>query len=76
MPEAEQPNIDRLREALHQRAAEWKAQLREEPKVARLLLRPAGGAADVVGCGGARGRVDRMGNDDFPGVIGRFHLYM
>ena len=32
-------NIDRLREALTQRAAERRATLREEPKVARLLLR-------------------------------------
>ena len=35
----EQPNIDRLRDALTQRAAAWKATLRSEPKVARLLLR-------------------------------------
>lgn len=35
----EQPNIERLREALEQRAAEWKQTLRQEPKVARLLLR-------------------------------------
>ncbi len=35
----EQPNIERLRDALTQRAAEWKATLRSEPKVARLLLR-------------------------------------
>ena len=33
------PNIEKLREALHQRAAQWKADLRDEPKVARLLLR-------------------------------------
>jgi DNA invertase Pin-like site-specific DNA recombinase len=33
------PNIVRLRDALTQRAAEWKVTLREEPKVARLLLR-------------------------------------
>ena len=32
-------NIERLRDALTQRAAEWKATLRSEPKVARLLLR-------------------------------------
>ena len=35
----QQPNIERLRDALTQRAAEWKATLRAEPKVARLLLR-------------------------------------
>jgi hypothetical protein len=33
------PNIDKLRDALHQRAEQWKAELRAEPKVARLLLR-------------------------------------
>jgi site-specific DNA recombinase len=33
------PKIEELREALTQRAAEWKATLRAEPKVARLLLR-------------------------------------
>ena len=38
-PRREQPNIERLREALTQRAAQWKADLRTEPKVARLLLR-------------------------------------
>jgi hypothetical protein len=35
----EPPNIERLREALTQRATEWRAALRSEPKVARLLLR-------------------------------------
>ena len=35
----EQPNIEKLRDALTQRAAAWKATLRSEPKVARLLLR-------------------------------------
>jgi site-specific DNA recombinase len=38
-PKREAPNLERLREALEQRAAEWKQTLREEPKVARLLLR-------------------------------------
>lgn len=33
------PNIERLREALTLRAAEWRVTLRSEPKVARLLLR-------------------------------------
>jgi hypothetical protein len=33
------PNIDKLREALTLRAAEWRKTLREEPKVARVLLR-------------------------------------
>ena len=35
----EQPNIEKLRDALTQRAAAWKATLRSEPKVGRLLLR-------------------------------------
>ena len=34
-----QPNIEKLRDALTQRAKEWKATLRSEPKVARILLR-------------------------------------
>jgi len=38
-PRAARPDIDRLRDALHQRAAEWRETLRDEPKVARLLLR-------------------------------------
>jgi hypothetical protein len=38
-PRRAAPNIEKLREALMQRAAEWKATLPEEPKVARLLLR-------------------------------------
>ena len=38
-PRQAPPDIDRLREALTQRAAQWKADLRAEPKVARLLLR-------------------------------------
>jgi site-specific DNA recombinase len=33
------PNIERLREALTLRAEEWKAELRSEPQVARLVLR-------------------------------------
>ena len=33
-----QPNIERLREALTQRADEWKQTLRSEPRVARLLM--------------------------------------
>ena len=35
----EQPNIERLRDALTQRATAWKTTLRSEPKVARLVLR-------------------------------------
>jgi len=35
----QQPQIEKLRDALLQRAAEWRAPLRSEPKVARLLLR-------------------------------------
>jgi hypothetical protein len=38
-PKGEAPNLERLREALEQRAAEWRQTLREEPKVARVLLR-------------------------------------
>jgi site-specific DNA recombinase len=38
-PRQQPPNIEKLREALMQRAAQWKADLRDEPKVARLLLR-------------------------------------
>src|SRR5262245_46465170 len=38
-PRREPPNIERLREALEQRATEWRATLRSEPKVARLLIR-------------------------------------
>jgi hypothetical protein len=38
----QQPNIERLRDALMQRAEERKQTLRTEPKVARLLLRPDG----------------------------------
>jgi site-specific DNA recombinase len=38
-PKREAPNLERLREALEQRAAEWRQTLRQEPKVARLLLR-------------------------------------
>jgi plasmid stabilization system protein ParE len=33
------PNIEKLRAALQQRAAQWRADLRAEPKLARLLLR-------------------------------------
>ena len=39
MPRQQPPNIEKLRVALQQRAEEWKAELRAEPKVARLLLR-------------------------------------
>jgi hypothetical protein len=38
-PRQAPPNIDKLRAALTQRAEAWKADLRDEPKVARLLLR-------------------------------------
>ena len=38
-PRPVRPEVERLRDALHQRAARWKADLRAEPKVARLLLR-------------------------------------
>ena len=38
-PRTERPNIEQLRAALEQRVASWKAILRGEPKVARLLLR-------------------------------------
>jgi site-specific DNA recombinase len=38
-PRKEAPNIEALRDALNQRASEWKAMLRAEPKVARLMIR-------------------------------------
>ena len=38
-PRKEAPNIEALRAALTQRADEWRATLRAEPKVARLLIR-------------------------------------
>jgi len=38
-PRPVRPEVERLRDSLHQRAARWKADLRAEPKVARLLLR-------------------------------------
>ena len=39
VPRQAPPNIEKLRAALEQRAEQWKADLRAEPKVARLLLR-------------------------------------
>jgi hypothetical protein len=39
VPRQAPPNIEKLRAALEQRAELWKAELRAEPKVARLLLR-------------------------------------
>jgi hypothetical protein len=39
IPRQAPPNIEKLRAALTQRAERWKADLRAEPKVARLLLR-------------------------------------
>ena len=39
IPRQAAPNIEKLRAALTQRAEEWRADLRAEPKVARLLLR-------------------------------------
>ena len=38
-PQPVRPDLDKLRMALEQRAETWKAQLRAEPTVARLLLR-------------------------------------
>jgi hypothetical protein len=38
-PRSAPPNIDKLRAVLTQRAEQWKADLRAEPKVARLILR-------------------------------------
>lgn len=39
-PRREPPNIERLRDALQQRAQQWRADLlRREPKIARLVLR-------------------------------------
>ena len=39
MPRPERPDIGKLRDALNKRAEEWRKTLREEPKVARVLLR-------------------------------------
>jgi hypothetical protein len=44
IPRQAPPNIEKLRAALTQRAEQWKADLRAEPKVARLLLRRLVGA--------------------------------
>ncbi len=38
-PKRERPDIDRLRDALTQRAEQWKADLRAEPALARLVVR-------------------------------------
>jgi len=38
-PREPTPDVARLRDALNQRAEQWKAELRAEPRVARLLLR-------------------------------------
>jgi hypothetical protein len=38
-PKPAPPNIEKLREALEQRATEWRATLRDEPTLARRLLR-------------------------------------
>jgi site-specific DNA recombinase len=38
-PRVQPPNIETLRAALEQRAAQWRAELREAPTVARVLLR-------------------------------------
>ena len=38
-PRQAPPNIEKLRAALALRAEQWKAELRAEPKVARLVLR-------------------------------------
>ncbi len=38
-PRPEAPNLDRLRAALEQRTASWRADLRAEPRVARLVVR-------------------------------------
>ena len=38
-PRKEAPNLEKLRDALEQRAAEWRETLRSEARVARLLLR-------------------------------------
>ncbi|MGE0361468.1 MAG: recombinase family protein [Vicinamibacterales bacterium] len=38
-PKRQAPNIERLREALTERAASWRATLRGEPRVARAILR-------------------------------------
>ena len=39
VPRPERPDLEKLRAALAQRSASWKADLRAEPRVARLVLR-------------------------------------
>lgn len=51
VPRQASPNIEKLRAALTLRAAQWKAELRAVPAVARLVLASAGGAADALGRG-------------------------
>jgi hypothetical protein len=46
-PRREAPNLEKLREALTQRAEEWRATLRTEAKVARVLLRRLVGPLDL-----------------------------
>ena len=46
-PRKEAPNLDKLGDALEQRAEEWRQTLRSEPKVARLLIRPLIGPLEL-----------------------------
>ena len=48
-PRAERPTVDRLRAALAQRTAEWKADLRREPTIARMVLRRVIGPLELRG---------------------------
>ena len=43
------PDIAKLRAALQQRAAEWTADLRADPRIARMVLRQLGRVTDLAG---------------------------
>ena len=68
-PRQAAPNIERLREALTQRAAEWRQELRSEPAVARQVFRRSGRTTDADGSHGSRG-VYRVGGVAHACVVG------
>lgn len=47
LPRPARLDLERLRDALYQRAEQWKADLRAEPKVARVLLRRLVGPVEL-----------------------------
>jgi hypothetical protein len=51
-------NLDRLRTALTVQAAEWTAQLRDEPKIARMLVRRLVGPMTLTDLNDRSGLVD------------------